>query len=245
MPPALKALVAQLIGFGLMVATLMFGLMPPDKPLALAVFQGGVAAAAALTLRCDAWWIPIHLAFAPALYAATRLGLHPAWYFGAFLLLMLIYGSSFRTQVPLFLSNRETARVVAELLPEGKPFRLVDLGSGTGGLLRRLSKARPEASFVGIESAPLPYLFSRIASRRLTNCRVERGDFWQTGLGDFDVVYAFLSPVPMPRLWRKVKAEMKRGSLLVANSFPIQGARPERVIEVGDRRGTRLYLYRV
>lgn len=244
MPPALKALVAQIIGFGLVLMTLVFGLMPPDRPLALAVFQGGIAAASSLALRADAWWIPIHLAFAPALYFAVQLGLHPGWYLAAFVLLLLVYGSSFRTQVPLFLSNRETARVVAELLPTDRPLRFVDLGSGTGGLLRTLATARPEARFVGIESAPLPYLVSRLSARRLPNCGIERGDFWQRELGEFDVVYAFLSPVPMPRLWRKLKKELKPGSLLIANSFPVPKVRPLRVVEVGDRRGTQLYLYR-
>ena len=245
MPPALKALVAQLVGFGLMTSTLVFGLMPADQPLALMVFQAGVAAAASLALRADNWWIPIHLAFAPALFFATRLGLHPAWYLAGFVLLLLIYGSSFRTQVPLFLSNRDTARVVAELLPAGRSIGMVDLGSGTGSMLRILAVHRPESRFVGIESAPVPYLISRLAARSLQNCRMRRGDFWQTTLGEFDVVYAFLSPVPMPRLWRKLKSEMRPGSLLIANSFPVPEAAPERVVDVGDRRGTRLYLYRI
>lgn len=245
MPPALKALVAQLVGFGLMAATLAFGLMPPDQPLALMVFQGGVAAAASLALRADSWWVPIHLAFGPALFFAARLGVHPGWYLGAFVLLLLIYGSSFRTQVPLFLSNRETARVVTELLPADRSVRLLDLGSGTGSMVKRLADARPDSQFVGIESAPIPYLVSRLATRALPNCTMQRGDFWQSKLGEFDVVYAFLSPVPMPRLWRKLNAEMKRGSLLIANSFPVPNAAPERVVDIGDRRGTRLYLYRI
>lgn len=245
MPPALKALVAQLIGFGLMASTLLFGLMPADQPLALMVFQAGVAAAASLALRADNWWIPIHLAFAPALFFATRLGLHPAWYLAGFVLLLLIYGSSFRTQVPLFLSNRDTARVVAELLPAGRPIGMVDLGSGTGRLLKILAEQRRESRFVGIESAPVPYLISRLAARALPNCSMQRGDFWQATFGEFDVVYAFLSPVPMPRLWRKLKTEMRPGSVLIANSFPVPDSTPERVVDVGDRRGTRLYLYRI
>lgn len=245
MPPSLKALVAQLVGFGLMAATLAFGLMPADRPLALMVFQGGVAAAASLALGADRWWIPIHLAFGPALLLATRLDLHPGWYLGAFVLLMLIYGSSYRTQVPLFLSNRATARVVAELLPAGLPVRLIDLGSGTGSMLKVLAAARPESHFVGMESAPAPYLLSCLTTRTLPNCTIKRADFWQARLGEFDVAYAFLSPVPMLRLWRKLKSEMRHGSLLIANSFPVPSVPPERVVDVGDRRGTRLYLYRI
>jgi hypothetical protein len=69
------------------------------------------------------------------------------------------------------------------------------------------------------------------------------GDFWKTNLAEFDVVYAFLSPVPMPALWEKACLEMRKGSVLVSNSFVIPNVKAKRVIEVGDRRKTRLYVY--
>lgn len=245
MAPALKALVAQVVGFAVMAVSVASAVMPPDKPWALAIFWGGVAAAMSVAMRADNWWIPIHLCFAPALLFAIRFNVHPGWYLAAFVLLMLVYGSSFRTQVPLFLSNRDTMRLVADLLPAGQAIRVLDLGSGTGGLLRALARRRPESHFVGIESAPMPWLMSRIAARGLPNCEMRRGDFWAEPLARYDVVYAFLSPVPMPRLWRKARAEMRAGTLLISNSFEIPHAVPERIIHVGDHRGTRLYLYRV
>ncbi len=58
-------------------------------------------------------------------------------------------------------------------------------------------------------------------------------------------MYAFLSPVPMPAVWAKAIAEMRPGSLLVSNSFEVPGHEADAVIEVGDRRGTRLFLYRM
>jgi hypothetical protein len=35
-----------------------------------------------------------------------------------------------------------------------------------------------------------------------------RDDLWSAHLGQFDIVYAFLSPVPMPKLGRKAALEM-------------------------------------
>ena len=72
------------------------------------------------------------------------------------------------------------------------------------------------------------------------NCHLRWGDFWKTDLSEFDVVYAFLSPVPMPALWEKARLEMRKGSLLVSNSFIVPNVKPKRVVEVGDRRKTRL-----
>jgi SAM-dependent methyltransferase len=175
---------------------------------------------------------------------AQRLAIPPGWYLAVFALLVLVYWSSFRSRVPLYLSNRPTAAALLELIPRRAGVRFLDLGSGTGGLLRTLARQRPDCRFCGIENAPLPWLLSRLAGPP-PNLRLHRGDFWRENLGDYDVVYAFLSPVPMPRLWEKARAEMRPGTLLVSNSFAVPDAAAGEIREVGDRRGTRLHCYRL
>jgi hypothetical protein len=243
LPPALKALVAQLLGGIAAGLALAFPGMALDG-LAFALAQGVLAALAAAALRSAPWWLPIHLAFVPALVAAARLSIAPAWYLGAFAALLLVYWSSFRTQVPLYLSNRATAAALLALLPDDQPAAVVDLGSGTGGLLRHLAAARPDCRFLGIETAPLPLLVSRRPPRH-ANLSLRWGDFWHESLAAYDVVYAFLSPVPMARLWHKARSEMRPGTLLVSNSFAVPDAAPTQVVEVADRRRTRLYCYRI
>jgi hypothetical protein len=51
--------------------------------------------------------------------------------------------------------------------------------------------------------------------------------------------------VPMAGVWRKASAELRPGSVLVSNSFPVPEQEPDRVVDVGDRRATRLYIYRI
>nr|MBP9655293.1 class I SAM-dependent methyltransferase [Rhodocyclaceae bacterium] len=75
------------------------------------------------------------------------------------------------------------------------------------------------------------------------NIRWRWDDLWQADLGNYDVVYAFLSRAPMPRLWEKVQAEMKPGSLFISNSFPVPGATPDQVIEVDCTPPRPLYCY--
>ncbi|MDP3440867.1 MAG: class I SAM-dependent methyltransferase, partial [Azonexus sp.] len=70
-------------------------------------------------------------------------------------------------------------------------------------------------------------------------------DMWQVRLDDFDVVYAFLSPAPMPRLWEKIQAEMKPGSLFISNSFPVPGVVPSHIIEVECTPPRPLYCYKI
>lgn len=244
MSPAVKALLAQILGLsgaGLGAAWLAPAAI--DPPL-FALAQGLLAASAAVLLRADRWWLQIHLLFAPAIVLALRLEIPPVWYLAAFLLLALVYWTSFRSQVPLYLSNRRTMDAVLALLPRDRPAEVIDLGSGGGGLLRRLAASRPDCRFTGIEAAPLPYLWSRLAAR-LPNLELRRGDFWRESLERYDLVYAFLSPAPMPRLWRKARTEMRPGALLISNSFAVPEAAPTAVIDLPGNGARRLYCYRM
>lgn len=240
----LQALIAQAVGFA---ATILMAFLTGGLPLfgwAFTLTQAVIAATAAAALRSARWWLGIHLAFAPALLAASKLQIAPGWYLGAFLALVLVYWTSFRTQVPLYLSNRRTADAVLNLMAPDRPATVIDLGSGSGGLLRHLAQARPDSQYVGIEAAPLPLLLSRCL-KRPANLDLRWGDFWAEPLGCYDLVYAFLSPVPMARLWDKARREMRRDSLLVSNSFAVPGITPTNIIEVTDRRHTLLYCYRM
>lgn len=242
MAPALKALLAQFIATLAALGLARSGLLPAG-PWAFVAVQALAAAGIATLLRSAPWWRWIHLGFAPLVLATLQLHISPGWYLAAFAALALVFWSSFRTQVPLFLSNPATAAAVAALLPRERPARLLDLGSGTGSLLRPLARLRPDCSLEGIESAPAPYLLSALLARRQPNIAVARGDFFQIPWTDYDLVYAFLSPVPMDAVWRKARAELRPGALLVSNSFPVEDAEPEQIVDVTDRRRTRLYCY--
>lgn len=241
---SLKAMGAQLGGLALLLLALRLG-WAPAAPLAQALLQGSVAALLAAWWRSDRWWWVLHLAFAPALVLAQRAH-WPAWsWLLPLCLLLLIYGASFRSQVPLFLSNRRTVRRFSDWLPAGTPWRVLDAGSGTGTFVAELARLRPECRLVGLEQAVLPAVCARWRTRAQSNVSVRRGDLWQASFADCDVLYAFLSPVPMPALWVKCCREMRAGAWLVSNSFQVPGQTPDFVLQVSDRRATRLYGYRI
>ncbi|MGE5468768.1 MAG: class I SAM-dependent methyltransferase [Ignavibacteria bacterium] len=243
--PLRDALIAQALG-SLMAAALIYLVWPKlwETPLAAAAVQGACAALAAHKLDSPRWWIAIHLVFVPLVVAAGTLQVAPGWYLAAFVLSLLVFWRTDSSRVPLFLTNATAAAAVAALLP-ARPCHVVDLGCGDGGLLRQLARARPDCEFLGIEHAPLPWLWARIRTLGLPNVYVRYGNLWSQHLGLFDVVYAFLSPAPMPELWRKAVEEMNAGALLVSNSFAVPDVAPERTEDVDDRRGTRLYVYRL
>lgn len=223
-------------------------------PFVLALLQGAIAAMISLRQRVPPWWRLIHLVFVPLAVAVQRLDIAPGWFLAAFVLLLLVFWRTDKSRVPLFLSNRATADALLRLLPPtgegvvlGRPgadFKVLDLGCGDGGLLSRLAKARPDCGFTGIEHAPLPWLAARLRSIGLPNLTIRHGDFWQEPLRDYGLIYAFLSPAPMPRLWTKARAELEKGAVLVSNSFAVPDVTADTTVTVADRRATRLYLYR-
>jgi hypothetical protein len=212
-------------------------------PLLPAVLQGAVAVMIAFRQGAPRWWLMIHLTFAPLVVVVHGLDIAPGWFLAAFVLLLLIFWRTDTSRVPLYLTNRNTAAALLKLLP-AVPCKVIDLGCGDGGLLRRLALARPDCRFVGIEHAPLTWLVARLRAWNLTNLNVRRGDFWHESLNSYGVVYAFLSPTPMPRLWEKAGAEMAPDAMLISNSFAVPDATPVSTIAVSDRRATRLYAYR-
>lgn len=244
MSPLRTAILAQVLG-GLITAGLMalvFRGMPPH-PLAVASVQGICAAFVSYRLEAPPWWLPIHLVFMPLAVILNGLNLPASIYLVVFITLLLIFWRTDRSQVPLYLSNASTANAVAALLPVAR-CDVIDLGCGNGKLLKRLAQLRPDCRFLGLEHAPLPFLWARLINLGQKNCQISLGDFWRQDLARFDVVYAFLSPAPMPRLWVKLCEEMSSEAVLISNSFPVPDVAAERIVDVDDRRSTRLYCYR-
>lgn len=236
----MRAIAAQgaALGLGFLVR---LGGWQPELPALLAL-HGGLAVLASAWLKLPRWWWPLQALFLPGALALLQLDLPPWIFLLVFLLLLLIYWNAGGDRVPLYLSSQASWAAVESLLPAG-PVSFVDLGCGLGGLLGFLAARRPESRFCGIESAPLPLLASWLRLRRRPNCQVQRGDLWQVELGQFSVVYCFLSPEPMAELWRKARAELRPGSLFISNSFAVPGVSPDLTVEVGG--GQRLLVWRL
>jgi hypothetical protein len=207
--------------------------------------EGLCAGAIGAALRLPRWWLPINLLFFPAAFALLTLNVPAEFYLAGFAALVLANVASASGRVPLFLSTRRAAAVLTTLLPRRAGCRVLDLGSGTGSLLANLARVRPDCAFKGIELAPLPFLLGRLRAWRQRALHMQWGDFWQEDLAGYDVVYAYLSPAPMARLWRKARAEMRAGSIFVSNDFAVPGVAPAETIVVGDRMRSTLYVWRM
>ena len=206
---------------------------------------GGVALVFATLSRQPWWWRVMHALFMPLIWVTYHLAIDPGWFLLAFILLLLVYRGALTGQVPLYLSNRETVAALDELLANEEAESFLDLGGGLGSTVIPLADRWPERQFVGVENAPLTWLAGRLLAVGRPNLTWRWGDLWQTSLHDSAIVYAFLSPAPMARLWEKARQEMKPDSLFVSNSFPVPGQTPTFVIETDCAPPRPLYCYRI
>jgi hypothetical protein len=247
LPPALLAALIQLLAaIGAMAQSVWLARFAQIgmSVMQWAAVQGCIACLLAMYLGCAPWWRVMHLLFAPAVVVGLALQLPPAFSLVLLLILIGVYWTSYRSQVPLYLSGEPAWREVARLLPPLPGTRVIDLGSGLGGLVAYLARHCPGAKIEGIEAAPLPWLVSRVRQwLQGFDARIVWGDMWSLDLAGYDVVHAYLSPVPMPQLWEKACREMRAGGLLISHSFAVPGVAPTLVRQLPGQRS--LYLYRV
>lgn len=184
------------------------------------------------------WWRWIHAGFPLAIWAMTRLQLPSEFYLLGFIVSLTLFWTTFRSQVPFFPSRPAVWQQVAKLLQK-RPVRIIDIGSGLGDLSMHLSSLRDDCQVEGIEIAPLPWLLSYLRARmpmRRSAAIFKLGSYHAIDFGDYDFVFAYLSPAAMPDLWQKAKLEMRPGSILVSYEFNIPGISPTQVVATGEQR---------
>lgn len=249
LPISLQSLIIQCAALLLIVLlnTLLqsaFSIHFPIWQLALA--QGSVAALLSHIGRQPAWWPPLHFGFFPTILLAQQASV-PSWfYLGAFLLLVLFYWSSFRTRVPLYLSDRKAWQALMPLLPTTQAFRFIDLGSGLGDVPMYLEPRFPQGRFYGTEIAPAPWLISRLrAWFKRSRVVFLRRDYTALDLAEYDIVFAFLSPAAMPALWQQAQDQMRSGSLFISLSFAVSSNQPDHVVTLAEGERHTLYAWRM
>ena len=244
--PILRAVLALAVAYAVLLGVARAGLLPfalLGTPVVL--LMGILAAAIGRGMYLGPIWAPALLLFPWALDQLLRHPL-PAWVWPtALVALLLVYGGGVLTRVPLYNSSRAAWEELLGLCPEGL-VRFVDLGAGLGGPLAFLAKARPDGFFLGVEASPLTFAVAWLRTLPVRgNCKIRFGSLWNQDLSGFELVYAFLSPAPMPELWAKAQREMRPGTLFVSNTFEVPGEEPEERIPLPGRRDACLLVFRI
>lgn len=241
--PAIRAGLIQACCFPLTLLIVFLAARAGFAPgyASVALIQGALAAAGSAWMRLPSWWLPLQFGFPVLILASQELPI-PAWgYLSAFLVLLALYWSTYRTRVPYYPSGARAWAAFAQVLPPGRALTVIDVGSGLGGLTLHLAHRHPDWNVTGIELAPLPWLLSRLRAVG-SQARFLRGDYTALDFSRYDAVFAYLSPAAMPALWNKASGEMRPGSLLASYEFPVPDRAPSRIVPVKPG-GPCLYIW--
>jgi SAM-dependent methyltransferase len=249
--PIIKSLVVAVLAAG--TAILFYAKLRADGEvstlwiLALTLGAGLLAMVIARMIALGRAW-QVLIAIASPAMVLVPIYQPPTWIFPIiFLGLAGFYINGVREQVPLYLSNRKTKKVLVDLIPPETNVTFIDLGCGLGDIVTSVARARPQARVIGVETAPLSFLVAWVRAKFFTsvNAEIRFQSIWDTDVSNADMVYAFLSPAPMIRLNEKLRNEMKPGSRFISNSFAVPGAEPDEIVAVDDTRETQLLIWRL
>jgi len=243
---AIQLLVLALLALGVFFAPYFFS--PPYSPWVLVLIQAVFAVLVSRGVGLPTWWLVIQFLLPIGFYIGMTLEFNPLWALILFGVLWLLFRNAITERVPLYLTNSTTRlalkKIAKELSKKQGKVRFIDLGCGLGGNVIFMSKQRGVVTSNGVETAPIPYAFSKLYSK-IGGGRIFAQDIWKTDLSDYNLVYAFLSPEPMPKLWQKIKNEMPKGGIFITNSFAVPNVEPSDIWQLPDGRETVLYLYRM
>ena len=152
---------------------------------------------------------------------------------GSALMLLWLYRGPFF--VP---TKRKHVPRIIDMLAVKQGEKIADLGSGDGRLMIAIVEAGAEAH--GYEHNPLLVMRSRKNFEKLgitDRAFVYMENFWNADISKYDAIVIYGISYIMPRLERKLRAELRPGARVVSYSFPF----PTWEHEKEDKRG---YLYR-
>ena len=255
-PPALVALAIQFVSFGLSLClirifnlllstdTLLQARWSSHSELLLVLFQCSLSYFFTVITRLDPWWKYLNAVLPWVVFGLLKVQVAPILYLVAFVLCALVFSNTLVGRVPYFPTSRRTWVGIASLLDKDREIKVIDIGSGLGGLNLWLEDKCPKLQSFGIEIAPIPWLISVIRGKlNGAKSKFMLGSYHKQHLSDYDVVIAYLSPAAMPDVWQKAKAEIQPGGLLISHEFAVPDVVPSEVHDISGT-GAATYVYR-
>ena len=149
-------------------------------------------------------------------------------------------------QVPFVPSKMRVVHKMIEVADLKKNEVVYDLGCGDGRLLVEAGKAK-DIQAKGYEAAPIPYILAQINKLiHRAKMNVYMKNFFNADLKDANVIFCYLGPETMTKLYGKLKKECKKGTRIISNTFSIHEAEPVKVWAKDPKQKLpSIYLYEI
>ncbi|HRQ61408.1 MAG TPA: class I SAM-dependent methyltransferase [Alphaproteobacteria bacterium] len=129
----------------------------------------------------------------------------------------------FNRGIPNIRTAPALRRAMIDKLKEAGAKRIYDLGSGGGDLSRTIAAALPDAKVTGLEISAGAVRRAQGRGKHLPNLEYIQGDFMKADLSQADALVMFLIDTMMPPLREKLRKELKPGTIVISNKFPLGG----------------------
>lgn len=120
----------------------------------------------------------------------------------------------------------ETRKIMIKLADLKKGDRVVDLGCGSGRLIRAAAK-RGVKEAVGYELSVPTYVLARFLTFfQRGKESIRYGNFWKKDFSEMDVLFCFLMKKSMAQFEKKIWPKLKSGTRVVSNAVKLKIAEP-------------------
>lgn len=139
----------------------------------------------------------------------------------------------FVKKIPPLGTFSNTINIILTILENKKEGIFVDLGCGTGKVIVAVKKRFPAMEVLGYESWLTQFLLAKMMIF-LSGVRVKvfYRDLFRADLSKADVVFCYLFSHLMPTLEKKFEKELKSGTLVISNTFPLPNWKPIQIISL-------------
>ncbi len=150
---------------------------------------------------------------------------------GCFLTLSWFAGSD----APYVPTKIEAIRKIIKLAGVKKGKKFYELGSGDGRVV--MEAAKLGANTVGIEQSWIRVLYSRWKAygqnhAMVGNCQFYHGNIFKRSYADADIIYIYLLLKGVKRLENKLKKELKKGSIVITQTYHFSNWKPFKKIDL-------------
>lgn len=137
------------------------------------------------------------------------------------------------SDAPFVPTKMDKIRKILKLAGVKKGKKFYELGSGDGRVV--IEAAKLGAHAFGIEQSWIRVLYSRwIAGRQNPPkgffCQFFHGDLFKKSCADADIVYIYLLPKGVKKLENKLLKELKKGSVVITQTYHFPNWKPIRKI---------------
>ena len=153
------------------------------------------------------------------------------------------------SDAPYVPTKRQKAIKLLKMLNLKKGQKFYELGSGDGRVVIEAAKLGLDS--LGIEQSWMRVIWSKLQAHKhkLPNAKFKHGNIFKEDLSKADVVFIYLLPKGVAKLFPKLKKELKKGTIVITQTFHFKDWKPIRKIDLPGKDfingGGNFWIYRV